>query len=252
MSLGSFRDKQDECIDFVLGVAHTILETGKDALDLAPIPGLKEAAGALSIVIDMILKTKGNKKAWKELSKEIRSLSETIIELGKKFGIAMDQSQPSNHDEVRTQLGMTSEYKERVDALLKTLNEIAEEISALSRPNTFVRFLQSTRDEQTLKGLADRVRTARGNFIAGSVFTVERIVAVIAWSLEQMRLNMIHEEDAKMLRASPIAEASYKSIHAETKSHYLAGTRTDLLKELEKWASADAEFPMSPYTSLAA
>lgn len=55
MCLGSYRDQQDEHIDYVLGGARTILEIGKDALDVAPIPGLKVAANAASALIDMAL-----------------------------------------------------------------------------------------------------------------------------------------------------------------------------------------------------
>ncbi|KAK7687246.1 hypothetical protein QCA50_009751 [Cerrena zonata] len=246
MCLGSYQEPQDERIDYVLGIAHAILENGKDALDIASIPGLKVAANAASALIDMALKTRANKKAWKDLAKEIKSLSETIIDSSKKFGTAMDRFQLSNRDEVRNQLGTSPEYKERVDALVRTLNEVKDKIDTLSKPNAFMRFLKSTRDEQALKGFADRINTARMNFIAGTVFNVESIVSVIMHVLEQMHLNATHKEDDDTLRALPIAEASYQSVYTQSKTHYLAGTRVDLLAELEHWAKADMEFANIP------
>ncbi|KAK7687618.1 hypothetical protein QCA50_008832 [Cerrena zonata] len=258
-SRNSSRDGKER-IDYILGAAHTILDIGKDALDLAPIPGLKVAANAISTLIDMTLKTRGNRKAWTELSKEIKLLSETIIDSSKKFGDAMDQSQPPNSEEVRTQLGTSSEYKERADALIKTLNEVEEEVDTLSKPNLLKRFLKSTQDEQSLKSLTDRIKTARMDFIMGSVFTVERITATIegivattqrivvetAQVVNRIDLNVTRQGDEGTLRALPTADASYQSVYTQSKTHYLAGTRVDLLAELEHWAKADTEFANIP------
>ncbi|KAK7687251.1 hypothetical protein QCA50_009756 [Cerrena zonata] len=258
-SRNSSRDGKER-IDYILGAAHTILDIGKDALDLAPIPGLKVAANAISTLIDMTLKTRGNRKAWTELSKEIKLLSETIIDSSKKFGDAMDQSQPPNSEEVRTQLGKSSEYRERVDALIKALNEVEEEVDTLSKPNLLKRFLKSTQDEQSLKSLTDRIKTARMDFIMGSVFTVERITATIegivattqrivvetAQVVNRIDLNVTRQGDEGTLRALPTADASYQSVYTQSKTHYLAGTRVDLLAELEHWAKADTEFANIP------
>lgn len=61
---------------------------------------------------------------------------------------------------------------------------------------------------------------------------------------------VLNEEDTKTLGALSIVEESYKSIYAETKPHYLAGTRTDLPAELGKWARADVEFANVPVSSV--
>ena len=54
MSCFSAGNSRDESIDDVLQNARRILDLGKDALELSPVPGLKIAAGALSTVIEMI------------------------------------------------------------------------------------------------------------------------------------------------------------------------------------------------------
>lgn len=54
MSCFSSNVLKDEQVDYILEAARSILETGKDALELSPVPGLNVAAGALSFLIGMV------------------------------------------------------------------------------------------------------------------------------------------------------------------------------------------------------
>ncbi|KAK7687626.1 hypothetical protein QCA50_008840 [Cerrena zonata] len=240
-STNSSRPRREH-IDDVLEGARMVINLSKDALGLAPIPGLAAAADALSELIGKVLKTKANKKAQKELSEEIKLLSETMIHISKKSAAAIDESQPVHRDEARTRVNTSSELKGRVDALIKTLEDVTEEINELSKHNAVVRFLKSNQDEQALKGFTDRIRNARVNFMLESMSTVESILTALVQAIDRIDLNATCKEDEDTLRALPIAEASYQSMYTQSKTHYLAGTRVDILDELEKWARADAEF----------
>ncbi|KAK7687237.1 hypothetical protein QCA50_009742 [Cerrena zonata] len=241
-----------EHIDDVLEGARTILTSGKDALDLAPIPGLGLAAGAINELIGMVLKTKGNKKAQKELSDEIKVLSEKMIDISKKSAATIDDSEPTHREQARKEVKTSSELRKRVDDLVKILKDVTEEIGELSKHNVVVRFLRSNRDEEALKGFTERIRTARMNFMRAyqqlktwSPHSYKQSIAKVCTSAcDIIRNSPFHpsEEDEDTLRALPIAEASYQSVYTQSKTHYLDGTRVDILDELEKWAKADTEF----------
>ncbi|KAK7687612.1 hypothetical protein QCA50_008826 [Cerrena zonata] len=242
-----------ENIEDVLDGARKVIDLGKDVLALASIPGLAAAAGVLSELIGMILKTKANKKTQKELSDEIKLLSEAIIAISKKSVAAIDESQPTHRDQAREAIGTSTELAKRVDDLVKTLKGITEEISELSKHHAIVRFLRSNRDEEALKGFTDRIRNARMNFTTESMVAIERIVTTIQRAVietvqvvNRIDLNATRKEDEDTLRALPIAEASYQSVYTQSKSHYLAGTRVNILDELEKWAKADRAFANIP------
>ncbi|KAK7687257.1 hypothetical protein QCA50_009762 [Cerrena zonata] len=224
-----------EHIDNVLEGARTILTSGKDALDLAPIPGLGLAAGVINELIGMVLKTKGNKKAQKELSDEIKVLSEKMIEISKKSAATINESGSTHREKARKEVKTSSELQKRVDDLVKTLKDVTEEIGELSKHNVIVRFLRSNRDEEALKGLTERIKTARTNFMLESISTVESLVTALVQAINR-------QKDQDTLQALPIAEASYQSVYTQSKTHYLDGTRVDILDELEKWAKADTEF----------
>ncbi|KAK7687231.1 hypothetical protein QCA50_009736 [Cerrena zonata] len=252
-SRDSSRVRRGHIVDVLEG-ARTILTLGKDALDLAPITGLSVAAGVLSELIGMVLKTKANKRAQNELSEEIKLLSETMVNLSKKSVAIIDESQPTHRDQARAAVETSSELQKRIDVLIKTLENIITEIGEVSKHNPVMRFLRSNQDEEALKGFTDRIKTARTNFMTESISTIEQIVTTmqpaiveILQAVNRIDRNTTHKDDDNdTLGKLPFAEASYRSVYIQSKAHYLAGTRVDILDELKRWARAEGEFSKVP------
>ncbi|KAJ3522795.1 hypothetical protein NM688_g8823 [Phlebia brevispora] len=240
----------EENIDTILEASRTILETGGDALQFSPIPGLDVAAGVLATLIGMIQQARGNVEAREQLAKQIEALAKTIQSVDEESKQAVKGARKDIQDEVKTGLHTSPELKERVGSLVKELESVRDDAKKLGKYGFFLRCLRSKLDADALQGFQDRLQKARELFMLGSQAMVEKIVNNVAENVSdikatvtRMEVTMISHENETALSSLKVltVEASYREEHNKTKSHYLKGTRNSILEALEKWSQGDGD-----------
>lgn len=124
-------------VDNILHNASYVLNKGGDALGLAPIPGLSNAASALMSVIDMAIVrhcrrspardthaqqlTRENEETRQALANHARALAELIMATTTQMNAAIESAAPGEQDLVRSRLRTSADLIDRVHALQRSV-----------------------------------------------------------------------------------------------------------------------------------
>ncbi|PCH41981.1 hypothetical protein WOLCODRAFT_73209, partial [Wolfiporia cocos MD-104 SS10] len=124
------------------------------------------------------------------------------------------------------------------------LKDINQEAGEITRHNAAVRIFRSKQDADTLVRIKRRIDEARSNFQVchiGSFRVCEFMNVSFADILPRKSGGQTRQytDNAVLDRLPHRDDASYLSPINEVKSGYLLGTRTELLSELEHWATAE-------------
>ncbi|KAJ3558899.1 hypothetical protein NM688_g651 [Phlebia brevispora] len=217
-------------IDKTLELSKTILESGKDVLQLAPIGGLDTAAGALVTFIGMIQQARGNAEAREKLANQIQELANIIKDIAENSRRALQGADREAWGEGPAQVSLSPALQKRINVLVGELEAIRDDADKLRKHNVLSRFLYSKLDAETLKGFQARLKNATDVFMLGSQATVEHFVNEI-----KMMLTPRTDDLLKDLKALAV-QTSYREEYNKAKSRYLKGTRSTVLADLEMWA----------------
>ncbi|KAJ3557035.1 hypothetical protein NM688_g1690 [Phlebia brevispora] len=224
-------------IDKTLKLSKTILESGKDALQFAPIPGLDAAAGALVTLIGMIQQARGNAEAREKLANQIQELTNIIQNIAENSRGALQGAGREAWGEGPDQVSLSPALQKRINVLVRELEAIRDDADRLRKHNFLSRMLSSKIDAEALKGFQDRLKNATDVFMLGSQTTVEHGVNEIKAMLTPRTDSYDLLKDLKALAV----QTSYREEYNKAKSRYLEGTRGSVLDDLERWAVGDGE-----------
>ncbi|KAJ8488231.1 hypothetical protein ONZ45_g14034 [Pleurotus djamor] len=217
-------------INEMLDTLTTVLDQVEGPLTLVPIPGLSVAAKSLSMLITMVQKTKSNTVECLQLLERLNGLIDILMSITKAFETAtQNETDPSTNFRITTDEQASKDLRDRVDRLLNDVKKILREAQGLSSGNSFQRFFRSKEDEATLRSLNEQVQRAQSQFQLEGTVKIETKMDELITTLQTSQL----ERDLASIRT---VDAGYKAFFNEHKSHWLEGTRTELLKDIDEWS----------------
>ncbi|KAI1784461.1 hypothetical protein LXA43DRAFT_1122898, partial [Ganoderma leucocontextum] len=232
----------------VLSGAKTVLEVGKSALEVFPVPGLTPVADVLIALITRVEEVRTTQEGLEGLSREISQLVIAIESTRKKTQTRIDQY-PTNDPRYRAlEDGLRrSQLSDRVAELCGQLNRLRTQADDLYKGPFFLRCFHSSRDAGTLTELQTGVANALQYFSVECQVAIEALVndvlqnlAVVEEKVEEVKVPQVANEvlssvDDKVLEGLPHADASYRASVNTLKSNFLPGTRSELFMELDAW-----------------
>ncbi|KAI0702224.1 hypothetical protein C8Q76DRAFT_802514 [Earliella scabrosa] len=226
----------DHAMDTALETTITILENGREFVELAPIPGLPLA---VDILIDILKKVqakgvKSNDEAVRGLCEQVQNLYDTIEKVAatvKNRVNSIPHTSPDRTD-VETKLRGTKDLGlvTRIDKLKRELDQVLSEAGTLSDRRWRVRILHSKRDTDVIESLRNKMDRAIQSFQFEGEVAIETVAC-------QTLSVVTSEADQRILRdLHPLDGASYRSGDNAGKAHYLQTTRKNVFRALHVWA----------------
>ncbi|KZV85724.1 hypothetical protein EXIGLDRAFT_681540, partial [Exidia glandulosa HHB12029] len=136
--------------------------------------------------------------------------------------------------------------------MIQELGQVRAKADALKTVGRARKFLKASPNLDLLKEMTDRVKTARDIFAFRGQVSIEMLIRELVAKSRHEALQREQDQESakwsKVLKRLPRADAGYSaSVHARH-GRLLAGTRTDLLRELDDWAtSAPTAQDQSPF-----
>ncbi|KAI0742097.1 hypothetical protein C8Q80DRAFT_175748 [Daedaleopsis nitida] len=240
-----------EHIDDILSGAKRVLEVGKAANVVFPIPGLEPVANILLALIERVEEARSTHEALGALSREVAHLVTLIDDTKRQVQSRVNAYLP--HDPKRRALeeglGQSPRITDRTATFCATLNSLKDRADDLYRGPFFLRCFHSGRDAGILKELQDGVAKAIQYFTLECQVAIEATVDKILESLRviERQVNTVKdivldakvaqelEMEDRILEALPHADAGYRAAVNAAKNNYLEGTRQELFEELAVW-----------------
>ncbi|KAG8857829.1 hypothetical protein FRB96_005548 [Tulasnella sp. 330] len=237
-----------------LDALQTTLTILNEVVDGVPVPGLKVAVSGLLEIIRTARRVTDNAAAIIELNDQISRLRDLVM---KPLARALTNN-PTY---------LTQSLQDRVDKLIRDLEEIVVDANKLSSRGPVRRFFSSENDQGALQTLTLRMNrcistfTAQGvleieirgegthqEFIAGNAKVVEGI-SQVAETLGRLDLGLTRGEASRvdqqaqdlrqaqldLLRGLPRAQARHDAGSRNNATGCFEGTRLNILEDIYKW-----------------
>ncbi|RPD68969.1 hypothetical protein L226DRAFT_311663 [Lentinus tigrinus ALCF2SS1-7] len=233
----------NQLVDGIVDKTVTILKTGRDAVNAAPVPGLTAAVDLLVVILEKVKAARTNREEARILCERMRILSEAIIAAGNAIssGLRKFKKDSLGREELEKGLATSPELADRVDELQRELKGIRDSASQLHVNRSFLgRWWNSGKDADTLKTLLQAIEVAKEKFQLPGQITIEahvnKIVVVVEGIQRTAEEERIRAEQDQVFDRIPRAdEAHYLSAANAPKARFQQGTRERIFGVLDTW-----------------
>ncbi|KAI0704024.1 hypothetical protein C8Q76DRAFT_697383 [Earliella scabrosa] len=213
----------DDALDTALEATIKALETGKEFVELAPVPGLPALFDVIIGILEKVQRTRSNDEAVKGLCVQVKGLCETITRVAETVQKGIDRIPSDSPDRkaVKEKLRASKESSldTRIDQLKSELEKVLEEAAQLADQPWYDRFFRSKKNMDTIDSLKENIVQACQAFQLQGDITIEMVTQT---TLREVTI---------LIERS----ASYRSGDNAGKAQYLESTRKNVFRELNAW-----------------
>ncbi|KAL7282028.1 hypothetical protein ACG7TL_003495 [Trametes sanguinea] len=225
-----------------LDITTPILAVLEPALSLVPVPGLNLIPKALSVVLGQVERARVNATAVKRFKTQAGALGDVIVRLANPTDEIAKQSarDDENMDKAVERVKQSNSLKQGVEELNKTMNNLKQDAEALwsggGREDFLHRFvdffkglLSASRDAEIIADMQNTLTTAVQSFEI-------KAAAAINEGVQEIQELLRKAEEERILNKLCPVHAAYRSV-SEPKTQLMAGTRVQLLDEIQRWST---------------
>ncbi|RPD68961.1 hypothetical protein L226DRAFT_576022 [Lentinus tigrinus ALCF2SS1-7] len=222
-------------VDSIVDNTVTILKTGRDAVNAAPVPGLTVAVDLLVVILEKVKAAQTNQEEARILCEWMCILSEAVIAAGNAISGGLREFKKD------------SLVREKIEKGLAASPELADRVDGLQRE---------------LKSIRDTAKDRRGDGevpgkLPGQMAMEAHVKGIISMvedsekEAEQERIRAReadkNAEEERIINSIPrVDEAHYRSAANTMKARFQPGTRAKVFEALREWEDGQADQVRAP------
>ncbi|EJD39559.1 hypothetical protein AURDEDRAFT_171367 [Auricularia subglabra TFB-10046 SS5] len=231
-------------VDDALSGAETLARFVAEGVSGSGVKGLEGPAKTVLGIISHVKRVRDNSSACKEAIVQINALSETLKKANDTVS-AQVATQAIPAQVAQRELGSSAELASRISHLDQRLNTALADAQHLQKQSRIKRVVMANRNADLLKAMSQSLQEARNDFMLTGQLAIELVLRNLVAQIEANNERQAAAELASALDKLPYADASYRaSVHARH-GRLLAGTRVQLLADLDGWAAGATGEPQS-------